>query len=156
MRRVVVSDVLTFLFENRETIRYQVQEMMRTERIVKEKEIQHELDTYNELLGGPGELGCTLLIGIDDEAERDHKLRAWLDLPRHLHLKRADGTLVGASYDARQIGEDRLSSVQYLKFAVGDRAPIAVVCTHPELTGETALDDDQRAALQRDLDEGVP
>ena len=54
-RRVHVGDELTFLFENRETVRYQVQEMMRVERIVREADILHELQTYNELLGGPGD-----------------------------------------------------------------------------------------------------
>ena len=66
-----VGQHLTFLFENTDTIRYQVQEMMRAERIVREADIQHELDTYNELLGGAGELGCCLLIEIDDRAERE-------------------------------------------------------------------------------------
>jgi hypothetical protein len=64
-RRMQVGDAFAFLFENRDTVRYQVQEMVRTERMVREADIQHELATYNELLGGPGELGCTLLIGID-------------------------------------------------------------------------------------------
>ena len=50
-RRIHLGDELTFLFENTETIRYQIQEMMRAERIVKEAAIQHELDTYNGLLG---------------------------------------------------------------------------------------------------------
>ena len=61
-RRVHVGGVLTFLFENADTVRYQVQEMARVERLFREEELRHELDTYNELLGGPGELGCTLLI----------------------------------------------------------------------------------------------
>ena len=52
-----IGDYLTFLFENADTVRYQVHEMMRIESIVKENDIQHELDTYNELLGGSGELG---------------------------------------------------------------------------------------------------
>ena len=73
-RRIHVGQHLTFLFENAATIRYQVQEMMRTERIVKEADIVHELHTYNELLGGEGELGCTLLIEIDDEEDRSIKL----------------------------------------------------------------------------------
>ncbi|MDP6944539.1 MAG: DUF3501 family protein, partial [Myxococcota bacterium] len=59
-RRVHVGEYLTFLFENVETMRYQVQEMMRIEHIVREADIRHEIDTYNEVLGGPGELGCTL------------------------------------------------------------------------------------------------
>src|SRR5262245_26599066 len=70
-RRVHVGESLTFLFENTATMRYQILEMVRAERIVKEKDIQHEIDTYNEVLGGEGELGATLLIEIDDRAERD-------------------------------------------------------------------------------------
>ena len=70
-RRVHVGGLLTFLFENQDTVRYQVQEMMRIERIVKEADILHELATYNELLGGHGELGATLLIEIDGPREVD-------------------------------------------------------------------------------------
>ena len=66
-RRIHVGEHLTFLFENHDTIRYQVQEMMRVEQIVREASIQQELATYNELLGGPGQLGCALLIEIEDE-----------------------------------------------------------------------------------------
>jgi hypothetical protein len=76
LRRVHVAGVLTFLFENADTVRYQVQEMMRAERIVKEGDIAHELATYNELLGGPGELGATLLIEIEDPVERSARGRA--------------------------------------------------------------------------------
>jgi hypothetical protein len=151
-RRVVVGEALTFLFENRDTVRYQVQEMMRTERIVKEADIAHELATYNELLGGTGELGCTLLIGIADERERDEKLRAWLPLPRHVYAELEDGSRIQATYDPRQVGRDRLSSVQYLKFPVGPRAPVAVGCDLEGLTAATRLSSAQREALQADLD----
>ncbi|MGH1345445.1 MAG: DUF3501 family protein [Nannocystales bacterium] len=150
-RRVCVGDFLVFLFENRDTVRYQVQEMMRVERIVKEKDIEHELETYNELLGGPGELGSTLLIGIDDEAERDVKLSAWLQLPKHLYAKLPDGTLVRPVFDDRQVGETRLSSVQYLRFPVGGVTPVAMGSDLPEHTVEVALTDEQRAALEADL-----
>lgn len=151
-RRVVLaSGTITFLFENRDTVRYQVHEMMRAEQIVKEADIAHELHTYNELLGGPGELGCTLLIGIDDEAERAQKLAQWLALPQHVYLERADGTRVRATFDARQVGEDRLSSVQYLKFAVGEQAPVAIGVDLPELEIRQVLTDEQRAALADDL-----
>ncbi|MCA9797682.1 MAG: DUF3501 family protein, partial [Candidatus Eremiobacteraeota bacterium] len=118
-RRLHVGRYLTFLFENRDTVRYQVQEMMRVEHLVREADIQHELDTYNELLGGPGELGCTLLIEIDDASGRGEKLVAWQGLNGHLYLELADGTRVRPTWDERQVGDDRLSSVQYLKFDVG-------------------------------------
>lgn len=150
-RRIHVGNVLTFLFENTATIRYQVQEMIRAERITGEAEIRHELDTYNDLLGGPGELGCSLLIEIPDPAERDVKLRDWLGLPGHLYAKLEDGTKVRPTFDPRQVGTDRLSSVQYLKFAVGGRAPVALGSDLPQLAVEAALSPEQRAALAADL-----
>ena len=115
-RRIHVGEVLTFLFENNDTMRYQVQEMMLAERIVKESAIQHEIETYNGLLGGPGELGCSLLIEIDDPRDRAEKLRRWLPLPKHLYVRLDDGSQVWATYDPSQVGEDRLSAVQYIKF----------------------------------------
>lgn len=150
VRRVHVGP-LTFLFENPETVRYQVHEMARAERLYRDAELQHEVDTYNELLGEPGELGCSLLIELPDAAERDAKLRAWRGLPDHLYARLEDGRRVRASYDRRQVGDDRLSSVQYLRFAVGDRAPVAIGSDLPALTVETALTDEQRAALDADL-----
>lgn len=154
-RRVHVGPYLTFLFENHETIRYQVQEMMRTERMVRDADIRHEIETYNELLGGPGEAGATLLVEVDDPALRAVKLTRWLDLPKHLYVVRPDGTKGYARYDERQVGETRVSSVQYLKFETGPKAPVAVGCDHPdpELKHEAKLTDAQRAALQADLDE---
>lgn len=150
-RRIHVGDHLTFLFENVETVRWQVQEMMRVERIVREKDIQHEIDTYNELIGGEGELGCTLLIEIDDEAQRNVLLRRWLGLVEHLYAELEDGTKIRPTHDPRQVGTDRLSSVQYLVFPVGPKAPVALGTDHPELTTRASLSEDQRAALQADL-----
>jgi Protein of unknown function (DUF3501) len=150
-RRVHVGRYLTFLFENAETVRYQIQEMMRAERIVREADIQHELDTYNALLGGAGELGCCLLVEIDDREERDRLLRAWRGLPDRVYIRCDDGSRVHASYDAAQVGEDKISSVQYLKFHVGTRRPLAVGCDLTGLEAETELGDEQRAALAADL-----
>ncbi|MHC4924682.1 MAG: DUF3501 family protein [Planctomycetota bacterium] len=150
-RRIHVAPCLTFLFENALTIRYQVQEMMRVERIVKEADIQHELETYNGLLGGDGELGCSLLIEIKEPAERDVKLVEWIDLPQHLYCLLEDGTKVRATYDEGQVGDGRLSSVQYLKFDVKGQVPVAIGTDLDVLTEETTLTDEQRAALAEDL-----
>jgi Protein of unknown function (DUF3501) len=150
-RRIHVGDALTFLFETTVTIRYQVQEMMRVEHIVREADIQHELATYNELLGGPGELGATLLIELDDPAERAQRLADWVTLPAHLYAELADGTKIRPVFDERQLASDRLSSVQYLRFPMQGRAPIALGADHPKLTVRAALTPDQRAALTADL-----
>jgi hypothetical protein len=153
VRRIRLGEYLTFLFENRDTVRYQIQEMIRIERIVREADIVHEIDTYNELLGGPGGLGCTLLIEIEREEERDVLLREWVDLPGHLYVRLEDGTRIPASYDERQVGGDRLSSVQYLRFDTGGEVPVAVGTDFGPLEGETELTPEQREALARDLEE---
>ncbi len=154
-RRVPVGAFLTFLFENHETMRYQVLEMVRVERMVRESDIRHEISTYNEVLGGPGEIGATLLIEIDDPARRDRLLREWLGLVDHLYLRLDDGVRVRAQYDPRQVGGDRLSSVQYLRFDTGGRAPAAVGSDLPALAAEAELTPDQRAALAADLAESA-
>ena len=151
LRRVHVGENLTLLFENAETIRYQIQEMMRVEHIVRESDIAHELETYNELIGSAGELGCTLLIEIEDPRERDEKLRRWTDLPSRMYARLDDGRRIRPRIDDRQATEGRLSSVQYLKFATQGRVPVAVGSDHPEIAAETALTSEQRAALREDL-----
>ncbi|HEX9399185.1 MAG TPA: DUF3501 family protein [Anaeromyxobacter sp.] len=151
VRRVHVAGVLTLLFENAATTRYQIQEMVRAERMTGEPEIRHELDTYNELLGREGELGVSLLIELPEPEERDLKLREWLALPRHLYLRLDDGEKARATYDARQVGTDRLSSVQYLKFDVRGHVPVAAGSDLPQLQAETALTAEQRDALAADL-----
>lgn len=151
VRRILVGEHFTFLFENRETVRYQVQEMMRVEQIVKEDDILHELATYNELIHQKGTLGCTLLIGIDDEAERDEKLREWVGLNEHIYAAMPDGGRIRPTWDPRQVGDERLSSVQYLTFAFGSEPPMAIGIQSESLEAETALSDAQRDALREDL-----
>jgi hypothetical protein len=150
-RRIHLGDHFTFLFENALTIRYQVQEMMRAEKIVREKDIQHELDTYNDILGGDGDLGCCLMIEVEDPEERNLRLREWLDLPNHIYAELQDGTRAYARFDPAQVGGDRLSSVQYLKFPVNGQTPVAL---GTDLTGcvtRGVLTEDHRTALREDL-----
>jgi len=151
VRRVHIGEYLTLLFENHLTMQYQIQEMVRTERMVKEADIKHEIDTYNELLGGQGELGCTLLIEIEDPAIRKEKLAQWRSLPEKIYLLLEDGTRVSATFDERQRGEDRVSSVQYLKFDTSGRVPVAAGVDLPDLQAETRLFHEQRQALSEDL-----
>ncbi len=150
-RRMHLGEHLTFLFENRETVRYQIQEMMRVEKIVKEKDILHEIETYNELVGGEGQLGCTLLIEIDDPEARAELLVKWLDLPKHLYLITESGQKVSPRYDERQVGETRVSSVQYLMFDCQGSPPVKLGCDHPDYTHEVELTDSQTEALKQDL-----
>jgi len=127
LRRVHLGRHLTFLFENRETIRYQILEMVRVEQLVREADIEHELDTYNAVLGGAEELGCTLLIELPDPAERELQLRAWRDLPEHLFMVFGDGSRTRARFDPDQMSSDKLSAVQFITFPVAGRLPAALV-----------------------------
>ncbi|MBY0471355.1 DUF3501 family protein [bacterium] len=150
-RRIHVGPHLTFLFENTETIRYQIQEMMRTEQIVREADILHEIETYNEVLGDSKELGCTLLIEIENPIDRDLKLTKWRDLPKHLYMVNKEGVKIRPSVDSRQSGDRRLSSVQYLKFQLPASTPVALGCDFSEYQYETPLSGDQKQALAADL-----
>ena len=125
--------------------------MVRTERIVRESDILHEIKTYNELLGDKGSLGCTLLIEINDSDQRDILLKKWLSLPRHIYLILENGQRTYAEFDERQIGENRLSSVQYLKFNCDAQKPIKIGCDLEDLSIESPLEEGQMEALSEDL-----
>ena len=151
LRRVHVGEHLTFLFENPETVRYQVLEMVRAEQLIREADIRHELETYNALLGEEGDLGCTLLIEIDDPEERTRLLRAWRDLPGHVHLILADGGAVPARWDEAQMDDGRLSSVQFLRFPVAGGEPVGLQITFSGLATEVPFSRETARALRGDL-----
>ena len=155
VRRVGIGPHLMILFENHQTIWYQIQEMMRVERIVRERDILHEINTYNELIGTNGDLGACLLIGINDPEERARKLTEWMGLLSTVYLELADGTRVAPVWDERQVGDDRLSSVQYLKFPVGGKTPVAAGCSFadPVVNFRVEIAGETHAALAADLAE---
>jgi hypothetical protein len=151
LRRIHLGENLTFLFENTETVRYQILEMVRAEKMVKEADIQHEIKTYNELIGNEGELCCTLLVEIADPNERAEKLNSWVGLPEKLCLKFADGSKAFAQVDESQNEDEKISSVQFLKFECGGKTPVEIGVEHSALQVETNLNDLQLKALQEDL-----
>ncbi len=151
LRRIHVGPYLTFLFENALTVRYQVQEMMRIERLARENDILHELDTYNELIGDDGELGFSLLIEIDSPETRAVLLAQWIELPAHVYARTEDGSKHYATFDPRQVGTDRLSSVQYMRIDTHGQTPTAIGCDLDSYTHETQLTPEQSAALAEDL-----
>lgn len=161
-RRVAVGPSFSFLFENRLTVLYQVQEMMRTERIVEQKAIAHEVLTYNELIPPPGGLGATLLVEYSDPQERAVRLVELLGIEKHIHLQVADLPRSSGEFDQRQMSDEKISSVQYLQFKLepshreawleaGDKAVVRLICDHPAYTHETVLSPPQLAALAGDL-----
>ncbi len=156
-RRVRLGDHLTFLFENHDTVLYQIQEMIRIERIVKPDEIAHEVKTYNELIPAKDELCASLLIEYETPAERDVRLRELVGLENHIWLVVGDLPRAMATFDNRQMSTERISSVQYVKFRLSPqqvaRFPhgASIVIDHPHYQAERALTAQELAELSLDF-----
>jgi len=135
-RRVPLGPLMTLVFENRDTVRFQIQEMLRVERIVQPDKVQHELDVYNELLPGPGEVAATLFIEITEAPRIQEVLDGFigLDEPGHLAIAVGDRRFP-ALFAPGQSREDRISAVHYIRFALGEE-------------GRRALAAGQEAALE--------
>ena len=107
LRRIRVGNHLTFLFENRDTVRYQIQEMMRIERIVREHDIRHEFQTYNEPISGPCELSAALLLEYDTPEERSVWLRDLLGLENQVWAQIGNLPPTRARFDTVRYAPDR-------------------------------------------------
>jgi hypothetical protein len=163
-RRIGVGELITFVFENRDTVLFQIQEMVRAERIVDPAKIQDEIDVYNELLPGKDELSATLFIEISESSEIKPTLQKLLGLtrPGMVMLEignkhRIDGEIEGGREEE---AAGRLSAVQYVKFRVGPEAsqifsktddPIFLVVNHPNYKARAQVTRSLRSALCSDL-----
>lgn len=162
-RRMNVGDRVTLVFEDRETLRFQVQEMLFVERIGHAAGVQNELDVYNELMPRERELSATLFIEITDLTEIRPELHRLIGLDEHVSLViGADdaATVVRASFDPKQLEEDRLSAVQYIRFALDEEQArrfedpaqrAAVRIDHPAYGEEAEIPPEVRASLAQGL-----
>jgi Protein of unknown function (DUF3501) len=131
-RRVPLGNLMTLVFENRETVRFQIQEMARAERIVQPDKIQHEIDVYNELLPAPGQVAATLFIEITDQARLQSLLDEFIGLDEPGHLALCIGSVAyPAIFAPGQSREDRISAVHYIRFAAGEEGRKAILAGAP-------------------------
>ena len=161
-RRVPLGPLMTLVFERFDTVRFQVQEMARVEKIISDEAIQTELDIYNRLLPAAGELSATLFIELTTE----DALREWL--PKLVGIERRlgfsiDGDVVPsvpeAEHAAALTRETVTPAVHYLRFAFteaqvaafGEAAEVALVSTHPAYEARTVLPPEVRQELLGDL-----
>jgi hypothetical protein len=169
-RRVSVGPFITLVFECRDTMRFQVQEMARAERMLTDEAIEGELAAYNPLIPEPGELSATLFVELRTEAE----LREWL--PKLVGIERAVQLVIGADpgasvvvaepeaeHASRLTRADVTAAVHYVRFAVTpaqvaafEKGPVKVGVDHPEYPESTVLSDDSRAELLIDLRGPLP
>jgi len=161
-RRVALGPIMTLVFECIDTVRFQVQEMARVEKIISDEAIQVELDTYNRLLPAPGELSATLFI----ELTNDEALREWL--PKLVGIEQQvavsiDGDPVASVPEAQHASaltrETVTPAVHYLRFpftegqvgAFRRAAEVALVAVHPAYEARTVLGPAVREELLGDL-----
>ena len=161
-RRLALGPVMTLVFECFDTVRFQVQEMARAEKIITDEAIQVELDIYNRLLPAPGELSATVFI----ELTSDEGLREWL--PRLVGIERQlglsmEGDVVGsvpeAAHEAALTRETVTPAVHYVRFgfstaqveAFAEAEEVALVATHPAYEARTELPAGVRRELLGDL-----
>ncbi|MEW6325040.1 MAG: DUF3501 family protein [Nitrospirota bacterium] len=160
-RRIALGELMTLVFENRETMRFQIQEMMRAERLSDEGKILEELEVYNQLIPEPGELSATLFIEITEQERIKEILDRLMgiDEPGRVRLE-AGGERCDALFEAGHSDEERLSAVHYLRFQLtpeqqrrlADPALAArIVIDHPNYTASTELGLDTRRSLLDDL-----
>jgi len=159
LRRVSIGPQISLLFENRDTVISQIEEMCRAEALEEPAKIQAEIDVYNQILPADGALGATLFIELTSERAMQRVLDDLVGLQEHVWFV-AGGVRVRATFDAEQFAADKLAAVQYLQFPLTDEAraalrtagaQIAVAIDHPRYRHEARLDEPVRAELARDL-----
>ena len=162
-RRVSVGRYLSFVFENRRTVWFQIQEMIRAERIVDDAKIDDEIAVYNTLLPERGELSATMLIEITQAGEIKPVLDRLLGIDTRDHVRLEVGPhVVEGRFETGHSDEalGKLSAVHFVRFALpaGARrafatSEVALVVDHPNERARTVLTEAMRASLAADLAE---
>jgi len=160
-RRVSVGRYLTFVFENRATVWFQIQEMVRAERIVDETKMAEEVGVYNALLPHPGELSATLMIEIAEAAEIKPVLDKLLGIDTRDYVTMSVGPhVIVGDFEAGHSDEERgkLSAVHFVRFTLPPEArriflaaEVALVVEHPNERARTVLGDETKRSLLKDL-----
>lgn len=158
-RRVALGDVLTGAFENRDTIRWQIQEMLRIEKSLDEDAVTNELRAYNPLLPGDGELSLTIFVDVTEPGAVREWLHRLVGIENHVALVLPDETILRAvpedGHRRSLTRGDVTSAVHYLRIPVpaGVRVPrrTRLVVDHPGHRVETELADETIDEINADL-----
>lgn len=158
-RRVSLGPRVTVVFENRETMRFQVQEMLRIEHIEDPEKIQQEIDVYNDLLPVGQSIGATLLIELVQTDDMPEVLRQMSGVEETISLEYGNFRVPAAAEEGRSTDE-KTSSVHYLTFTFGNAErdglmehadAVELVSGHQGYQYRTRLSRDTVASLVSDL-----
>ncbi|MBI3723583.1 DUF3501 family protein [bacterium] len=159
VRRVAIGPLVTVLFENRTTLHYQLQEMMRVERIVRPEAIREEMAIWNDLVPARDELSLTLMIEITDLTIAKAKLEELRDLEETVTL-RFGPHVVHARFEEGWRDDNRISAVQFIRFALSNdernaflaSSDVSLKIDHAAYAHEARLSTETLAALREDLE----
>jgi hypothetical protein len=160
-RRVSVGDEVTFVFENHATVLFQIQEMLRAEQIRDLDAVRFELEVYNALLPRAGELSATMLIEITRQGDVARRLQDLIGIDEAVRLE-IGAHQVAALFEPGRSREDKLSAVQYVRFALPPAArdefrrgnvPATLVIDHPNYAAAARIEGPARESLCADLGE---
>ncbi len=161
-RRVQIGAHVLLVFENELTIRYQIQEMLRIEKVFEAAGIQDELDAYNPLIPDGDNWKCSMLIQYPDVEERRVRLAELLDIENRVWVQVGDGgkTFAIADEDLERANDDKTSAVHFLRFQLDAAAagrvnagePISFGIDHDAYDGEpVCVDEPARVSLAADI-----
>ncbi|HBQ95541.1 MAG: DUF3501 family protein [Firmicutes bacterium] len=158
IRRVDVGPRVSVVFENRDTMKFQVQEMCRIEHITQPELIQQELDVYNDLLPVGHAIGATLLIALNTGDNMPEILRQLSGVEEHVYLE-GQNLRIHAQAEAGRSTEEKTSSVHYLTFGfthdqvqeLAESPEIALAIHHPQYEYQVKLSQPTKASLLADL-----
>lgn len=159
-RRISVGGHIRLLFEDRVTIQYQVQEMLRVERIFEAKGIQDELDAYNPLIPDGDNWKATMLIEYEDVAERQRELALLKGVEDRVYVEVGGRRVYAiADEDLERENAEKTSSVHFLRFqfdaaalgALRGASAVKIGVDHPHYASTVELEAAQRQALVADL-----
>lgn len=161
-RKLALGEHVTLLFEDRLTMQYQIQEMLRVERIFEEPAIIDELNAYNPLIPDGHNWKATMLIEYSDEGERRAALSRLLGIERGIWVKcgSSERIFAIADEDLERSREDKTSSVHFLRFelsedriaALKNGAELMLGVEHPDYTATVTAPQALRESLIADLD----
>jgi Protein of unknown function (DUF3501) len=157
-RRVAIGDKVTLLFENRDTVIFQIQEMVRAEKITDLDKVREEVEVYNDLIPYAGELSATLFLEITEQAQIRDELLKFSGIDETLFLQIAQSS-IPARFEPGRSKEDKISAVQYVKFAVPESARAALaegaatelVIEHPNYHARARVESATQQCLIEDL-----
>jgi len=162
-RRLRLGDRITLTFENRYTVTFQIEEMMRIERIVEEEKINSEIEAYNELIPADNELSATLFVEVDEQDQIKPVLDSLVGLNNDSVFLQIGERKIPAVFEEGHATDDRISAVQYIKFKLSPEdaetfsrtsVTIRVIADHENYHAMADLPEEMRRSLYNDFAQG--